>query len=775
MANTPVIKGVGLQWSHLTAALCSICRNFSHTSLACHTASVSLKPRSKRVLFSAQDQLHLAKIYEKKSASVFCPLAFSGKTWASVVDKPLPLVSFNGSAQSGSVSYGKPLPTVSGELEDHLKNIESSLVSLAGQIGELAKRLDLFMPAVSQSSPGCQLPVTLLSQNQREDIVMGVGSSDATSDKTAAILGSTVSPEVVKLENMLESLSASIANKFDGVRVFISGLDSGYFGSDVTIIMNNTLVKHVYKVVEVPGRLLSVKLLFRNKLSVSILGLYVGASVSAHFSQVDEINSLIAKAVNKSSFVILGSDFNEDGSHRCASFRKCFDLGLVNTLGGSSFGRNVTWTNSQEVAKVIDYIVAGVDEYFDTDHRAVAVSMGLSGLLDINLMSFRKQNATAAKWAAFKESSAATTVMFKCKFDAVLLFLDLDAMWDIVHKIVCLLANDIFKKKWFKGYDNVFTKEFSKFHKLELLVSKLVKASCLVSSEEFVALLSTWNLLNATNASVSRFEIIRSVLFRVRKLYYSSKLSKSKRAEESRIKSAVSKRMESFEMDKGYTIKNVLECPFHKVVMDHLVVDDELVLDPSLVKSKVDVIMEGWTRKCELVADVSADGCRQYQPLEYVFDEAFLRIMDLISSVELLGIVSDLPNDKAAGLSVPGPWKKAWMSIIPKSYEWKGVLMNTQPIALIKTACKILSKIFSDRISLACSTHNVLRKDNFFVLKGTTTQSLIFAVGSVVENALEKNCELWLVLQNMEKAYDSVGWEHLKRSLIRIKMCGRFI
>ncbi|KAG9287610.1 hypothetical protein G9A89_019671 [Geosiphon pyriformis] len=90
-------------------------------------------------------------------------------------------------------------------------------------------------------------------------------------------------------------------------------------------------------------------------------------------------------------------------------------------------------------------------------------------------------------------------------------------------------------------------------------------------------------------------------------------------------------------------------------------------------------------------------------------------------------------------------------------------------------ACKILSKILSDRISLACGTFNVLCEDNFSVLKDTIMQSSIFAVGSMVEDALEKNHELWLVLQNMHKAYDSVGWEHFRRSLIRIKICNRFI
>ncbi|KAG9297556.1 hypothetical protein G9A89_007631 [Geosiphon pyriformis] len=44
-------------------------------------------------------------------------------------------------------------------------------------------------------------------------------------------------------------------------------------------------------------------------------------------------------------------------------------------------------------------------------------------------------------------------------------------------------------------------------------------------------------------------------------------------------------------------------------------------------------------------------------------------------------------------------------------------------------------------------------------------------MGLVVEDALKKFRELWLVLQDMQKAYNSVGWEHLEKSLVRIKMC----
>ncbi|KAG9302974.1 hypothetical protein G9A89_022634 [Geosiphon pyriformis] len=188
-----------------------------------------------------------------------------------------------------------------------------------------------------------------------------------------------------------------LASKFDGVRVFSSGLNSGYVGASVVVIMDNFLAKYVSKISEVPGRLLCIRLLFKNKLSVSVLGLYTGAFSTAWFFQAGRVNSLIAMTVNESFFVILGGNFNKDGSYKCASFKRCFDLGLVNSLNGSSFVKALTWCNFHGVAKIIDYVfvfsdlvgalvdhgVVGVEEFFDTDHKAISVSVGLGGLLNV--------------------------------------------------------------------------------------------------------------------------------------------------------------------------------------------------------------------------------------------------------------------------------------------------------------------------------------------------------------------------------------------------------
>ncbi|KAG9304623.1 hypothetical protein G9A89_020187 [Geosiphon pyriformis] len=54
---------------------------------------------------------------------------------------------------------------------------------------------------------------------------------------------------------------------------------SGYLGVGIAIIMDASLAKHVCKVFKMPSRLISVRLLFKNKLLVTVLGLYADATV----------------------------------------------------------------------------------------------------------------------------------------------------------------------------------------------------------------------------------------------------------------------------------------------------------------------------------------------------------------------------------------------------------------------------------------------------------------------------------------------------------------
>ncbi|KAG9286220.1 hypothetical protein G9A89_014206 [Geosiphon pyriformis] len=492
MGVTPVLRGAHLCWSYLGSTVYAKCDKVGYTSLSCASGrKISSGSLSCRVLLDT-DKNRLAAIYAKCLAPVFHPVTFGGMSWVKIAGGSLfsPLSVHSGLVNFGSSLGIKPILSAIVDIEKKFTILESSLTSLVKQISELAKRLDSLMLAVSQPSPECQLLVTSLSQNQVGDIVMGEGSGETTSDETATKLNSFIFSEVKRLKTILKGLSVSvlsltisliwkiatcnirsmnnsakqenivywhlesgnivsvvikaklkasvglwIKNKFEGVRIFTSGLDKGFLGAGMAIIINSVFAQHVSKIEEISGQIISVCLLFKNKLSVTFLGLYTGASAKTWFSQASGINFFIFRAINTSFFVVLSGNFNENKVKRCASFRKCLEVGLINLLNGFSASKSSTWSNLCEVLRVIDYVfvnevlasaivrreVTPMSKFFDTDHKMVGISVELGGLVDVclnnvckqtnkNQWKFKINNMDVAKWVRFKELSLASLV-----------------------------------------------------------------------------------------------------------------------------------------------------------------------------------------------------------------------------------------------------------------------------------------------------------------------------------------------------------------------------
>ncbi|KAG9303010.1 hypothetical protein G9A89_006227 [Geosiphon pyriformis] len=539
---------VKLSWAKLGFVQYNKCGKFSHSVLECDAeiASTSKLPKSfiKQVTLD-ENCLQLAKLYVKKSI-IFSASTSSGLSVGS--DS-----SFFSSGGPGSGGLPSSTFSLNSALNDCLfgmytKTPKWCQVGVFGAFPSVVANSNSLSNMVLDSLDSLSNTPLLIAT---DGLVLGLSSSKVLTSKLNS------------LESKFVALEVLIMSKFDGIWVFTFGLDSGHLGSEVAIIMNNFLAQHICKILDISGQLFSLRLLFKNNLSVSVLELYARASLAVCFSQADNVNSLIARVVNESSFIILGGNFNEDDSHKSASFKKCFDLDLVNSLSEDLYKKKATWNNSRGVVKTIDYVfvssnlvnvildcgMAGVEKFFNTDHKAVFVSVSLGGLLDVQLNSLCKQynfkGADDALWSKFKDETAVNAAMLYDDFLNAKMCSDLDAMWNAVHKTL----------------------------------------------------------------------------------------------------SAINRRMESFESNKGHTIRSVLEWLFCKVVLDYLVVGKELILEPDHVKDKVDEIIEG------VIRDVPEDWSCQYQPMEHVFNGVFSNVMNCISFVELFGVISNLPDEKAASLS----------------------------------------------------------------------------------------------------------------------------
>ncbi|KAG9287891.1 hypothetical protein G9A89_017486 [Geosiphon pyriformis] len=713
----PIFGGMKLSWVRLDLVQCKKYGNFRHLALECDAFDTLVSALSKKTYKKTASEevcVQLARLYAKKNVLISYLTVFDSKSWAQIVSFASSSGGLLFESGSGSGSFFSGVSDMSGgflltlinnlSLNACLLFLKHSLELLGDQVSGILHKLDSMdlVPLVSLSSSNS--PVTLMNVelNSNSDIVLkssvvvsahffvvsalGLSSSKILTTKVGCLESKLVAFEasigsvLVKLDQLCASLGLNVPAKqndviwwhmssgnmkFDSMQIFTSGLEEGFLGAGVAVIMNKCLVQHISKIL------------------ISIVRLYTSASIESRFSQAFAINSLIAKAVNSSTFVVLGGDFNENGKGKSVSVKFCSDLGLINSFVGHMLVEAPTWSNSRKIEKTIDFIfvscnlsfavvdhkVGFVVEFFNTNHQAVLVSIGLGGLVNSDLNSLHKQanrnkwkfkikDADAGKWLCFRECLSDRFAIGLPKFNMAKNLGDLDTMWDILREAV--------------------------FFRLELLVAKIVKSLSLGCTVDFAHFLHTWYDLDETKAfefeALINNNVGTKIAFRhlagVKKKYHKSKYYKFRMAKDNSIRKTIDKHMENFSSDKEHMIQNVLNQPVQKVVLDYLIVDDNLILDSCDIKSNIDTIMEGWTRK-HIMPEVLPDCC-------------------------------NLPDGKTAGLSgiINELWKHCDKRVLSE-----GILTNTRPIALIKTVSKVLSKLLLDRISLACSKFNVFQEN----------------------------------------------------------------
>ncbi len=119
---------------------------------------------------------------------------------------------------------------------------------------------------------------------------------------------------------------------------------------------------------------------------------------------------------------------------------------------------------------------------------------------------------------------------------------------------------------------------------------------------------------------------------------------------------------------------------------------------------------------------------------------------------------------------IPLKWKVGQTYPIPKDVDWQFNLSNIRPIALLETFRKCVTKVYTTRLERIIRVNNILEGSNFAGLIGSSTESPIHILSMIIEEAKEKNKELWIMLQDMKKAFDSVSLDSLKLALQRIKI-----
>ena len=81
-----------------------------------------------------------------------------------------------------------------------------------------------------------------------------------------------------------------------------------------------------------------------------------------------------------------------------------------------------------------------------------------------------------------------------------------------------------------------------------------------------------------------------------------------------------------------------------------------------------------------------------------------------------------------------------------------------------------MTKILTKKLTKVINKKDISKGLNFAGLPGNLTEEPVHIMNMIIEDAKDNNKELWLVLQDMKKAFDSVSLTVLKLAIERIKL-----
>jgi hypothetical protein len=243
-------------------------------------------------------------------------------------------------------------------------------------------------------------------------------------------------------------------------------------------------------------------------------------------------------------------------------------------------------------------------------------------------------------------------------------------------------------------------------------------------------------------------------------------------------------------------INSILNRHKDPVRFDNIKEPNNVITELSLIKQHIQQHFDDWTALQNIQSQLFNTMWQQeYQPKPNIDSTWYQPALKEFSSVEVLEVINQLPNNKACGPSgisyemlkhagttflntitalfnrcltsgqIPNQWKEGRIFPISKKSIFDGNLTNTRPISLLEHVKKLYTKLLTNRLNYIFTHHKILSPFNYIALPDNSTAIPIHILNNIIEEASCNSKQLWLLSQDMSKAYDSVDLTLFTKSL----------
>jgi hypothetical protein len=283
-------------------------------------------------------------------------------------------------------------------------------------------------------------------------------------------------------------------------------------------------------------------------------------------------------------------------------------------------------------------------------------------------------------------------------------------------------------------------------------------------------------------------------------LYHARNMENIKQIKQ-QISESIQKRCSKLITHPTSMINSILNRHKDPVKFDNIKLEQEVITDPPAIKDHIQQHFDNWTAPRQvnqsLFETVWQD---EYNPKPNINSTWYADALESFSQEEVTLTLSQLPNNKACGPSgisyemlkhagpnfiqaitslfnrclstqtIPKQWKEGYIFPISKKPIFDGNLNNTRPISLVEHIKKLYTKLLTNRLNNILSKYEILSPFNYVALPGNSTAIPIHILNNIIEDASCNSNQLWLLSQDMSKAYDSVNFDLFHKSLHRIQM-----